>query len=483
MPKSIDCFKTKATFVYELRKNLALLYESKMIKYILFITRRLLCSNKKVTICIIAFIVIQYLLRILFNTSPPNDQDRIVEEISKEVSQNYLKDYLHSQNLWKPMKEEYDLKNSHNKRVFLNSRSIESIEKKEYLIVEYTKIMDETKYCQYFEKFSPDLATQHTYIDECPYKNCKFTCDKSFIDHADVLLFHESDLKKDVSKNKNYYNELKSKTNDRFNQIWLLWNDEANPVNSNLDAFKFNWTMSYRHDSEVFDCSYGCIYTKSEEVSDDVLNLKKEYLKRQRQALSFISNCDSKLRLELASKFKTHFPLKIYGTCAKYVASKMENYLFNYFKNLLFQPKCLRNSVCEAAEFNSSLFYLSFESKNCSNYITEKLWRILNTNMIPVVFQPNKIFYELNAPPDSFIHAQDFDYDPVKLANYLDSVSKDFNLYLKHQKWKYNFDIVYIGKQVENRRLCQLCTRLNEDTSRTYYESVSEWFNKFCIVN
>jgi hypothetical protein len=454
-----------------------------MIKYILFISRRLFCSNKKATICVISFIIIQYFLRILFNTSYSNDQERIVEDISFEVSQNYLADYIKSQNSWKKLKDEYDLKNSYNKKVFLNTRSNESIKKKEYLIVEYTKIMDETKYCQYFDRLNSELALENTYVNECPYKNCKFTCDKSFMNNADVLLFHESDLKKDVTINKNYYQDLISKTDDRPNQIWLLWNDEANPVNANLDVFKFNWTMSYRHDSEVFDCSYGCVYTKSEQATEDILNLKKEYLKRQRQALSFISNCDSKLRLEFASKFKTHFPLKTYGACAKFIASNMENYLFNYFKKLFFQPKCPRNSVCEVNEFNNSLFYLSFESKNCSNYITEKLWRILNTNMIPVVFQPNKIFYELNAPPDSFIHAQDFDFDPVKLANYLDSVSRDFNLYLKHQKWKYDFDIVYIGKQVENRRLCQLCTRLNEDTSRTYYESVFEWFNKFCIVN
>ena len=73
--------------------------------------------------------------------------------------------------------------------------------------------------------------------------------------------------------------------------------------------------------------------------------------------------------------------------------------------------ECGSNSECESREFKLNKFYLSFESRNCTNYITEKLWRILRTNMIPVVIQPSREFYEQVAPPDSFIHAQDFDFD------------------------------------------------------------------------
>ena len=88
---------------------------------------------------------------------------------------------------------------------------------------------------------------------------------------------------------------------------------------------------------------------------------------------------------------------------------------------------------CKKAEYETEIaenkFYFAFESKNCSNtYITEKFFRTLRHNIIPVVFQPNREFYEVFAPPDSFIHAQDFDFDAKKLAEYLHKVFIFFNL-------------------------------------------------------
>ena len=87
------------------------------------------------------------------------------------------------------------------------------------------------------------------------------------------------------------------------------------------------------------------------------------------------------------------------------------------------------------------------------------------------------------APPGSFIHAQDFDYDPIKLGVYLNSVSKDFSLYKKYFQWKIEFENVFSGKKVEARRLCELCTLLNTERSSIYYESVSKWFNSDCVIN
>lgn len=202
-------------------------------------------------------------------------------------------------------------------------------------------------------------------------------------------------------------------------------------MKSELDEFKFNWTMSYRFDSEVSDCSYGCSYSiensTQHELRDFHIIANHDYKNRQNSAIWFVSNCDSKYRIDFASKLKSHFPIEVVGSCAKYVHSKEESFFINFIRNL-FQPSCDRYSACESKKLAKPKFYLSFESKNCSNYLTEKIWRILRSGLIPVVLQPNKEFYELNLPPDSFIHAQDFDYDPVRLANYLDRVSKNFSL-------------------------------------------------------
>ena len=250
--------------------------------------------------------------------------------------------------------------------------------------------------------------------------------------------------------------------------------------------------MSYRLDAEVSDCSYGCIYLRNDFKSQEDYQTKKvqfysyiqdEFTRRRNSAAWFVSNCDSKFRMNFASALKTYFPLKVIGSCAKYICSLRENLLYNFLANLI-QPSCGRQSQCESVEFAMNKFYLSFESKNCTNYLTEKIWRILaTTNLIPVVIQPSKEYYLLSLPPNSFIHAQDFGYDPVKLAAYLGKVAKNVDLYFKHLEWKLTWNAVYSGPVVERRRNCELCTKLNMEKANIYYASVSKWFNNKCFVN
>ena len=61
-----------------------------------------------------------------------------------------------------------------------------------------------------------------------------------------------------------------------------------------------------------------------------------------------------------------------------------------------------------------------------------------------------------------FIHAEDFNFDSAKLAEYLNLVSNDFTLYLKHHLWRLEEKPVYSANQCEKRRMCELCTKLNE---------------------
>lgn len=98
------------------------------------------------------------------------------------------------------------------------------------------------------------------------------------------------------------------------------------------------------------------------------------------------------------------------------------------------------------------------------------------------MIQPNREFYEKIAPPKSFIHLEDFDYDVKKLSNYLSLISNDFDSYMNHLEWKLNYDIIYTANMVEKRRICELCYNLNKESSYIYYKSVSKWFNNACSV-
>ena len=53
-----------------------------------------------------------------------------------------------------------------------------------------------------------------------------------------------------------------------------------------------------------------------------------------------------------------------------------------------------------------SQFYLSLENSLCRDYITEKFWKILPYNVIPIVL--NAVDMATIAPPHSYIDIKDF---------------------------------------------------------------------------
>lgn len=285
-------------------------------------------------------------------------------------------------------------------------------------------------------------------------------------------------------------------------------------MSKSLNLLRFNWTMSYRSDAEVSDCAYGCTYAtkKTEQNATGYLSwIESEHKRRLGRAVWFVSNCGANFRMQIATQLAKHYPIKVLGSCHRKVKFIKNNRPFySYFiylaldylsimtggwldfvsekrdnTDMLLNKRidCKVGSVCELNEFNSHRYYLSFESKNCSNYITEKLWRTLRTFMIPIVIQPSKEFYELVAPRNSFIHMQDFDYDYKRLAEHLRRLDRDPQAYAEYHKWRLSHDVVHTGLQAERRRLCELCTKLNTETSRIYYNQVAEWMNHDCIIN
>ena len=72
---------------------------------------------------------------------------------------------------------------------------------------------------------------------------------------------------------------------------------------------------------------------------------------------------------------------------------------------------------------------------HCGEYITEKFWyNSLYTGTVPVIWGTSKASYDAVAPPGSYIHAEDFDYDPYKLAKYLKELENDDEAYKQYFK-------------------------------------------------
>ena len=82
-------------------------------------------------------------------------------------------------------------------------------------------------------------------------------------------------------------------------------------------------------------------------------------------------------------------------------------------------------------------FYLAFEnSVHCPNYVTEKFWKnSLEAGLVPIVWGPTKQDVLDVAPPNSFIHADDFKR-PRDLVKFIDYLDKNYTAYMEYHKWR-----------------------------------------------
>ncbi|CAF1163298.1 unnamed protein product [Adineta ricciae] len=249
-----------------------------------------------------------------------------------------------------------------------------------------------------------------------------------------------------------------------LDQIWMLWHDEPYPVPSSFNSLHFNWTLSYRFDSEVSVGSYGIAYQLNVPMDENLYRkwIDENYRNRRNEATWFVSNCGSKERLRYYSQLKNHFSISAYGRCILNEKNTTRN--------------CTRSSHCELNRLVTSKFYLAFESKTTRiSYITEKFWRTFTHGAIPVVLGPKRQDYERIAPPNSFIYAKDY-ANPEALAKYLHTVATNPREYEKYHRWRRNYATQYSASVVESFRFCELCYKLNTNTDRVWYTDIHKYF-------
>jgi alpha-1,3-fucosyltransferase len=95
-------------------------------------------------------------------------------------------------------------------------------------------------------------------------------------------------------------------------------------------------------------------------------------------------------------------------------------------------------------------FYLSFENAVCEDYVTEKFFKVLNYNIIPIVLGGAN--YSKFAPSKSYIDVRDFQ-SVGQLAEYLQYLNKNETAYSEYFEWKSYFRVVVDYKNV----FCHLC--------------------------
>ena len=126
--------------------------------------------------------------------------------------------------------------------------------------------------------------------------------------------------------------------------------------------------MTYRLDSDV-PLLYGKVTPRD---SSDSPWQPKSLAKSRKLAAWFVGNCDSESKRELyVQELQNHIDVDIYGKCGPLRCPDDPN---------IYDPR-MRPECYEMLEKNYK-FYLSFENNFCQDYVTEKLFNILQLQVI-----------------------------------------------------------------------------------------------------
>ncbi|KAH6937923.1 hypothetical protein HPB50_005247 [Hyalomma asiaticum] len=283
----------------------------------------------------------------------------------------------------------------------------------------------------------------------CPYR-CYIANDRRMLSVSDAVVFYGRDIDPE------HLPELRA----RF-QKWVYWSLEP-PWHCPVALLKdlnntINWTMTYRHDSDVSN-NYATISKLTSPYSQQSYSeqsLKNAWKGKSKTAVWAVSSCKtSGKREDYIEELQKHLYVDVYGKCGENVCAKENGY--NCYKMFA----------------KNYFFYLSFENCICKDYVTEKLFKLLLHDIIPVVYGGAN--YTQIAPPGSYIDALSFE-SPMHLARHLKKVAKDFNLYKKHFQWKGKYKV----EPLSGYDFCPLCRKLHsEDFKKTsVITDIFHWWN------
>ena len=277
----------------------------------------------------------------------------------------------------------------------------------------------------------------------CPVRNCVTTSNRSHLDQSDAVIFHSRNL------------DAGDLPSHRLpHQRFVFFNYEA-PPNSGLtsrDVYKnfFNWTMTYRFDSDVVTREpYGQL--EAAESPQPQINLSG----KNRPVAWFVSHCTTDSQREwFVDELSKHIDVDIYGKCG--------------------QLYCDSDGKCQRATYDllksRYRFYLSLENSLCRDYVTEKLFRPMNYDVVPIVYGGAN--YSQFLPEHSYIDMRQYE-SPARLAEYLHKLMKNDEVYLSYFQWRTKY-------RINERPMdgwCQLCQKLNQESSAKSYEDIVDWWS------
>ncbi|XP_042890421.1 glycoprotein 3-alpha-L-fucosyltransferase A-like [Penaeus japonicus] len=216
----------------------------------------------------------------------------------------------------------------------------------------------------------------------------------------------------------------------------------------------FNWTLTYRHDADITMLIGRVLERKLKSTNPRPINYAAG---KSKMAAWFVSNCNTdSSRSRLTQTLQQYISVEVFGKCGP------------------FQCPRSHSADCYSLLERDYKFYLSFENSLCKDYVTEKFFKILLYNVVPVVY--GKANYSIAAPPHSYINVLDF--ASVKdLAQYLLYLDGNDTAYNEYFWWKPYYDVLAVNPS-KILAWCDLCERLHKDDVPKVYSDVHDWYTK-----
>ncbi|CAH2325306.1 galactoside 3(4)-L-fucosyltransferase-like [Pelobates cultripes] len=280
-------------------------------------------------------------------------------------------------------------------------------------------------------------------LNRCPPEfdasDCLYTIDRDMYSSAHAVIIHH----RNISTSKTLLPQIPRPPN----QFWI-WSNMESPSNSLNLVFLdnlINLTMSYRVDSDI-PTPYGWLVSKNQD--------SKKYIipKKSKLVAWMVSNWKkNSRRVKYYEDLKNYLNIDVFGKYHKPLSRT------DYMKNI-----------------STYKFYLSFENSIHEDYITEKFWNnAFVSGAVPIVLGPPRKNYERFAPPESFIHVDDFN-TTKELASYILDLDKNYQKYQQYFVWKSKYEVSHRGSFM--LQYCKVCRALKEAPGYRTIPSIAEWF-------
>ncbi|XP_067950547.1 alpha-(1,3)-fucosyltransferase fut-1-like [Watersipora subatra] len=260
---------------------------------------------------------------------------------------------------------------------------------------------------------------------------CKLRHGQTNVSGADLAVFSEIDVQHFVHP-----------PNKRPSDVWAFFSKETQTT--------LNITKSLPEWNGMFN--YSATFDRNNEANMHVFRAELERITpsgsikfsptprmKPLRALWYLSHCSSENnhhgirsgREQYVLELSKHIPIDIYSASEKPFCRQV-------FGDLV------KEHGTPEPDMSDYMFYFSFENSLCRDCVTEKLWKVLESNSttIPIALGGTSIEdYEIVAPPNSFIHVKNFT-SPAALAEHLRYVAENDEAFHYYNQWRNEFTLV-----------------------------------------